>query len=215
MEFFKSWTNNNNQKINFSNSHVTSSGLSLKKDDKTLRHINSSDSLSKASDCSDFILDSDHCDSDHCDSDHCDSDVDNQDEKDKKDQDHQDVDHQDVDNQDKQDNQNDQHDENEQYTQTEHNTKEYYSQYAPKTTPYTLKKTGSTGDLRVYTKTDLKNKINNLEHRILMIEKRLERNMAVPVYSKKIVKSEDYGIPGIIKFAMISLFLAHLGKYVN
>ena len=48
-----------------------------------------------------------------------------------------------------------------------------------------------------------------------MIEKRLERNMAVPVYSKKIVKSEDYGIPGIIKFAMISLFLAHLGKYVN
>jgi hypothetical protein len=211
MEFFKSWTNNNNQKINFSNSHVTSSGLSFKKDDKTLRHINSSDSLSKASDCSDFILDSDHCDSDHCDSDHCDSDhcdsdvdiQDNQDEQDNQD-------NQDQNNQDNQD-----QDENDQYTQTEHNTKEYYSQYAPKTTPYTLKKTGSTGDLRVYTKTDLKNKINNLEHRILMIEKRLERNMAVPVYSKKIVKSEDYGIPGIIKFAMISLFLAHLGKYVN
>ena len=195
MEFFKSWTNNNNQKINFSNSHVTSSGLSLKKDDKTLRHINSSDSLSKASDCSDFILDSDHCDSD----------IDNQDEQDQDNQD----------NQDEQDQDQDQHIENEQCTQTEHNTKEYYSQYAPKTTPYTLKKTGSTGDLRVYTKTDLKNKINNLEHRILMIEKRLERNMAVPVYSKKIVKSEDYGIPGIIKFAMISLFLAHLGKYVN
>ena len=196
MEFFKSWTNNNNQKINFSNSHVTSSGLSLKKDDKTLRHINSSDSLSKASDCSDFILDSDHCDSDHCD-----SDVDNQD--------NQDVDYH------EQENQDDQHLENDQHTQTAHNTKEYYSQYVPKTTPYTLKKTGSTGDLRVYTKTDLKNKINNLEHRILMIEKRLERNMAVPVYSKKIVKSEDYGIPGIIKFAMISLFLAHVGKYVN
>lgn len=191
MEFFKSWTNNNNQKINFLNSHVTSSGLSLKKDDKTLRHINSSDSLSKASDCSDFILDSDHCDSD----------VDNHD--------NQDVDYH------EQENQDDQHLENEQYTQTEHNTKEYYSQYVPKTTSYTIKKTGSTGDLRVYTKTDLKNKINNLEHRILMIEKRLERNMAVPVYSKKIVKSEDYGIPGIIKFAMISLFLAHLGKYVN
>jgi hypothetical protein len=197
MEFFKSWTNNNNQKINFSNSHVTSSGLSLKKDDKTLRHINSSDSLSKASDCSDFILDSDHCDSD----------LDNQDEQDQDNQDNQD--------EQDQDNQDDQYVENEQCTQTEHNTKEYYSQYAPKTTPYTLKKTGSTGDLRVYTKTDLKNKINNLEHRILMIEKRLERNMAVPVYSKKIVKSEDYGIPGIIKFAMISLFLAHLGKYVN
>ena len=56
MEFFKSWTKNN-KKINFSNQNVTSSGLSLKKDDKTLRHINSSDSLSKASDCSDFILD--------------------------------------------------------------------------------------------------------------------------------------------------------------
>ena len=127
MEFFKSWTNNNNQKINFSNSHVTSSGLSLRKDDKTLRHINSSDSLSKASDCSDFILDSDHCDSDHCDSDHCDSDHCDSD-----------VDHQD--NQDNQDNQDDQHVENDQHTQTEHNTKEYYSQYVPKTTPYTIKK---------------------------------------------------------------------------
>ena len=204
MEFFKSWTNSNNQKINFSNSYVTSSGLSLKKDDKTLRHINSSDSLSKTSDCSDFILDSDHCDSDHCDSDHCDSD-------------HCDSDHcdSDVDHIDQEHNQEHDQDQYDQHTQTEHNTKEYYSQYVPKTTPCTLKKTGSTGDLRVYTKTDLKNKINNLEHRILMIEKRLERNMAVPVYSKKIIKSADYGIPGIIKFAMISLFLAHLGKYVN
>lgn len=114
--------------------------------------------------------------------------------------------------------------------QTNQATAEYYSQYAqniPGVYLAPLKKTGSTGDLRMYNKTDLKNKINTIEHRLLMLEKRFES------IEKYILKQEggrhepdkhvqpsqpeqkqSSGMPSIIKIAVLSMILVQLGRYI-
>lgn len=71
-----------------------------------------------------------------------------------------------------------------------------------------LTKVSSTGNLRVYHKTDLKNKINAVEHRLLMIEKRLQNIEK----SNNIQYEPDYSIPTIIKMVGGCLILLHLGR---
>ena len=77
----------------------------------------------------------------------------------------------------------------------------------------TLTKVSSTGNLRVYHKTDLKNKINAVEHRLLMIEKRLqyiEKNNN----NNNVQYGSDYSIPTIIKMVGGCLILLHLGRMI-
>ena len=71
-----------------------------------------------------------------------------------------------------------------------------------------LTKVSSTGNLRVYHKTDLKNKISAVEHRLLFLEKRLQQ------LEKKstIIKSSDSSIPMAIKFVGGCLVLLYIGR---
>lgn len=89
-------------------------------------------------------------------------------------------------------------------------TQEYYSQYTTKSGPTEVKKTGSTGDLRMYNKTDLKNRIKNLDHRILTLEKRvaeLEKHT-------NIIPEKNDSVPFIIKAVAISLVFLHSVRYI-
>ena len=156
MDFLKTWTSspdteasNNSDQQNEQNQHkttsdmpksayVTSTGLEIHQRNRHgLGHCQnhgSGESLSKQSDGSDYVLDSDDNDSPACGSpiSHTDEACD---------------------------------------VNTTAPVTEYYSQYAKNVgSTSTLKKTGSTGDLRMYNKTDLKNKIHTIEHRLLMLE---------------------------------------------
>ena len=74
-----------------------------------------------------------------------------------------------------------------------------------------LVKTSSTGNLRVYHKTDLKNKISAVEHRLLMLEKRI---INIEKKNNIVVKESGFGVPGIIKIIGGCLILLHIGKYL-
>ena len=71
-----------------------------------------------------------------------------------------------------------------------------------------LTKVSSTGNLRVYHKTDLKNKINAVEHRLLMMEKRLQSIEK----SCNIQYESNFSVPSIIKIVGGCLILLHLGR---
>jgi hypothetical protein len=71
-----------------------------------------------------------------------------------------------------------------------------------------LTKVSSTGNLRVYHKTDLKNKINAVEHRLLMMEKRLQNIEK----SCNIQNEATFSVPAIIKIVGGCLILLHLGR---
>jgi hypothetical protein len=75
-----------------------------------------------------------------------------------------------------------------------------------------LTKVSSTGNLRVYHKTDLKNKIGAVEHRLLILEQRLEtmEKKCGIVFNAK----PDYSVPTIIKFVGGCLLLLHLGRFI-
>ena len=85
-----------------------------------------------------------------------------------------------------------------------------------KRTDKTLKKVSSTGNLRVYHKADLKNRIAAVEHRIVNTEKRLETIEKRLETIEKINEKKytpDYSIPTIIKIVGSCLLLLHIGKY--
>jgi len=76
----------------------------------------------------------------------------------------------------------------------------------------------STGNLRVYHKTDLKNKITAVEHRLLMMEKRLlsiEKKCEV-VIAKSDDDDDDEGfsVPTIIKIVGGCLLFLHFGRWL-
>jgi len=73
-------------------------------------------------------------------------------------------------------------------------------------TDKSITKVSSTGNLRVYHKTDLKNKISAVEHRLLFLEKRLQQ------LEKKSTTKSDSSIPTAIKFVAGCLLLLHLGR---
>ena len=75
-----------------------------------------------------------------------------------------------------------------------------------------LKKVSSTGNLRVYHKTDLKNKIGAVEHRLLMLEKRLSNIEKQCSRNNDYDKNYDNSIPTIIKFVGGCLILLHFGR---
>ena len=97
-----------------------------------------------------------------------------------------------------------------------------------------VKKTASTGDLRMYHKTDLRNSINTINHHQLLLEQRIqniEKELNIKTKYKsnqKIAKSakstkcttnesNNYNflisIPMSIKIIASALLLAHIGKY--
>ena len=85
-----------------------------------------------------------------------------------------------------------------------------------KRTDKTLKKVSSTGNLRVYNKADLKNRIAAVEHRIVNTEKRLEtieKRLETIEKNNEKKYTPDYSIPTIIKIVGSCLLLLHIGKY--
>jgi len=76
-----------------------------------------------------------------------------------------------------------------------------------KRTDKSITKVSSTGNLRVYHKTDLKNKISAVEHRLLFLEKRLQQ-----LEKKSTIIKSDSSIPTAIKFVAGCLLLLHLGR---
>jgi len=84
-----------------------------------------------------------------------------------------------------------------------------------------LIKTCSTGDLRMYHKTDLKNKICAAEHRILQLEKKLAvveglyRSLALTTkyyHKSENIESRKITIPGIIKVLACGVFILQIGN---
>ena len=76
-----------------------------------------------------------------------------------------------------------------------------------KRTDKAITKVSSTGNLRVYHKTDLKNKISAVEHRLLFLEKRLQQ-----LEKKSTIVKSDSSIPTAIKFVAGCLLLLHIGR---
>ena len=83
-------------------------------------------------------------------------------------------------------------------------------------TDKTLTKVSSTGNLRVYHKTDLKNKITAVEHRLLMLEKRIlsvEKKCEV-VVGKSDDDDEGFSVPTMIKIVGGCLLFLHFGRWL-
>jgi hypothetical protein len=76
-----------------------------------------------------------------------------------------------------------------------------------KRTDKSITKVSSTGNLRVYHKTDLKNKISAVEHRLLFLEKRLQQ-----LEKKSPIANQDSSIPTCIKLVAGCLLLLHIGR---
>jgi len=84
-------------------------------------------------------------------------------------------------------------------------------------TDKTLTKVSSTGNLRVYHKTDLKNKITAVEHRLLMMEKRLlsiEKKCEVVVGKSDDDDDEGFSVPTMIKIVGGCLLFLHFGRWL-
>jgi len=87
-------------------------------------------------------------------------------------------------------------------------------------TDKTLTKVSSTGNLRVYHKTDLKNKITAVEHRLLMLEKRIlsvEKKCEVVVGKSDDDDDDDdegFSVPTMIKIVGGCLLFLHFGRWL-
>jgi len=100
---------------------------------------------------------------------------------------------------------------NKQITKTE----ELISDLIPERKQNILHKTCSTGDLRLYHKTDLKKKINIFEMRVAHIENKLTSvENKMDVLTKDLNKNQESNNYNILKWIGFTLICLHVGKFL-
>lgn len=100
---------------------------------------------------------------------------------------------------------------NKQITKTE----ELISDLIPERKQNILHKTCSTGDLRLYHKTDLKKKINTFEMRVAQIENKLKSvENKIDSLTKDLNKNQDSNNYNILKWIGITIICLHMGKFL-
>ena len=103
-----------------------------------------------------------------------------------------------------------------QYTDHEETSEHYKVRSTQTKSGKEVVKTSSTGDLRMYHKTDIKNHIRTLEHHINQLDVKVEllnKHLARILQPQPVPKKTGFQIPSIIKIVGIGLLVIQIGRY--